>query len=228
MNIAMYKDGRYFKAEIADGHLVRDVDSDNFIEIYDVWAKCYYGIILTEEILQNFNIPNLGYVKTDNGFQIFDTSKEEYTEEECRVYVDVFGSIKQTKKWVTIKTPTQEAIEASKAMYKKVEAELIKLNHKDGVKYLRQLVKDGNGIAYINTRTNYIYNMFNILYAEGIKVLFSYHGKYIIGNVAKKPVLDVYVPETIVPMVIGRGGEMIKKIAAEINAKRINVHPIES
>ena len=62
---------------------------------------------------------------------------------------------------------------------------------------------------------------------EKIKVLFSYNGNNIIGNVAKKPVLDLYVHKDMIPVVIGKGGETIKKIAREINAKKINVKSFE-
>lgn len=223
MYIALYKEGRYYKGKVVDGHLIKIYDSEEkFVEIYHLLVKTWYGKILTEELLKSFNINNLGYIKTDTGFMLYDTSKQEYTEEKLPVYVDLFGSIKETKKTVVLKTPTKESIDASKIIYKKVEAHLTKLKHEEDIQIIHNSLEAGNGIAYINTKTN----LFEVLSEENIKILFSSNQGYILGKVAKMPILDLYVPESIIPMVIGKGGQMIKKITTEIGAKKINVKPI--
>jgi len=195
--------------------------------VYNIWIKADYGIVLTEEMLESFNIPNLGYIKTKHGFQVFDTTKEEYVEEQFPVYVNVLGDIKKTNKWILFKTPTTESVNASKAIYQQIENEIIKLCYNESFQKVIKLLEEGNGIAYINTETNSIYDLFSVLHKGGIKTLFASNGKYIIGKVAKKPVLDLYVPESIIARIIGKGGENIKKITAEIKAKRINVKPIK-
>jgi len=227
MNIALYRNGRYTKAAIEDGHLIEDTtNEDKFAEFYKSCTSIDYGCVLTEEILESFNIPNLGYNISDTGVQVFDKTVEEYTEEELPVYVDVLGSIKKSKKWVPFKTPTSNAIEASRVMYKKVELELLKRKNNLSSEYVRGLIEAGNGVAYVDTRINYIYNFFDIICNENIKILFSSNGRYIIGKIATDPEIDLYVPNSLIPMVIGKGGQQIKSIASDIKARRINVKPL--
>lgn len=224
MNVAIYKDGKYQKAKLVNGHLEECRDySHKFLEFLDVLTSLDYDIRLTQEILDSFNIPNLGYIKTNTGFQVFDVSKEEYTEELLPLFVDVMGDIKETKKWIPVKTPTEESVNASREIYEKVKAEIIKLSQKETVETLRALLKEGNGIAYIDKVRMSFFDFLDILRAEGIKELFTFKGSVIIGTVATKPEIDLYVPKHLVPVVIGRSGAMIKQIAKEIHARRINV-----
>ena len=228
MKIALLRDGQYYKSDVVDGHVVQDKSCDNkFAEFHDIWTSMDYGIRLTEEMLKSFEIPNLGYIKTNEGIQVFDVTKEEYDEEELPIYVDVFGSITKTKKLINFKTPTKESIEASKEIYHEVEKRLRRLKHEEDVEYINKLLEVGNGIAYINAGISGIRGFSDILYDERIKVLYSRNGNYIIGKVATKPETDLYVPQYLIPMIIGKRGEMIKKIAAEVKARRINVKPIE-
>ena len=224
MNAAIYKDGEYRKAKLVDGHLEECKDySHNFFEFLDVWTSLDYGIVLTEEMLDSFNIPNLGYIKTNTGFQVFDVSKEEYTEELLPLFVDVMGSIKETKKWVPFKTPTEECVNASREMHEKIEVELKKLSRKETIMSLRQLLEEGNGIAYVDRVRMSFFDFLDILRNEGIKELFTFKGSVIIGTFATKPELDLYVPKSIIPVVIGKYGAMIKQIAKSVRARRINV-----
>lgn len=227
MYIALYKNGCYYKKRVENGHLIEENNvEERFAEFKDVCTRISFRIVITEEILKNLDIPNLGYIKTKDGIQVFDTTLETYTEEMLPVYVDVFGSIKKSKKWISFKVPTKEAIEASYRIYEQIEKKLCENKSIDDRKFLNKLIEEGNGIAYIDTIENSIYNFLNVLYNENIKVLFSYGHCHVIGGVAKKPVLDLYVPKTMVPMIIGKGGNKIKSIAAGVNAKRINVKEV--
>lgn len=224
MKIALLKDGQYYKSDVVDGHVVENNSNTNkFAEFYDIWTRMDYGIKLTEEMLKSFEIPNLGYIKTNEGIRVFDVTKEEYDEEELPIYVDVFGSITKTKKWINFKTPTKESIEASREIYYEVEKRLKKMKRDADIHYINKLLEVGNGIAYINVGISGIHGFDSILYDERIKVLYSRNGKYIIGREAAKPEIDLYVPDYLIPMIIGKGGATIKRIAAEVKARRINV-----
>lgn len=228
MNVAIYKDGEYRKAKLVNGHLEECKDySRKFFEFLNVWTSLDYGIRLTEEMLDSFNIPNLGYIKTNTGFQVFDVSKEEYTEELLPLFVDVMGSIKETKKWIPFRTPTEESVNASREMHGKIEIEIKKLSRKETIVTLRQLLEEGNGIAYVDRVKMSFFDFLDILRAEGIKELFTFNGSVIIGTVAAKSELDLYVPKSIIPVVIGKNGVMIKQIAKAVRARRINVKPRE-
>lgn len=221
MNVAIYRDGEYRKAKLVNGHLEGCTDYSH--KFSEVWSNLYYDIKFTEEILDSFNIPNLGYIKTKCGFQVFDVSEEEYTEELLPLFVDIMGDIKETKKWITFKTPTEAAVDASREMYNKVKAEIKKYVYKETIATLRQLLEEGNGIAYIDKVKMDIFDFMDILKEYGIKLLLTFKGSVIIGTVATKTELDLYVPESIIPVVIGRSGATIKQIAKEVHAKRINV-----
>lgn len=227
MYIALFKDGRYYKTKVEEGHIVSYDDSlEKFVEIYDVWQKSWYGTVLTENSLSSLNIPNLGYIRTSEGYQVYDKTKEEYIEELLPVYVDVFGSIKLTNKKVALKIPTRSSVQASKEIFQKVLNELISLKQQKDINFIHEKIEKGNGIAYININENYIYDISSVVYSENANILFSSKGHYVIGKVAKNHVLDLYVPQSIAPMIIGKKGQNIKKISENVGAKRINVKVI--
>lgn len=225
MYIALHKDGRYTKAKLVEGHVEEYYNTEEkFVEVYNIWMNTWFGLELTEELLKGLDIPNLGYIKTNTGFEVYDITKEEYTDEVLPIYVDVFGSIKKSPKTLVFKTPTPESVEASRVIYKKIEAKLEKMKHDECIKLVNELIEKGNGIAYIRTRNS----LFQLLSEENIKILFSSNCCYVIGKTAKKPILDLYVPDVLVPMIIGKGGKKVKKMAEEIGAKIIKVKPIQN
>jgi len=223
--VAVYKNGKYYRAELLDGRLVIEFDKSEFAELSQL--ETIVDVLLSEELLDSLDIPNLGYKKTDTGFQIFDVTKEEYMEESLPMYVDVFGEIKKSQKRVSFKIPTKEAIDASEEMCRKVNIAIRKIRDNKIAENAIKLVNK-TGLAYINLGMLRDMDIFySALLKKQIKILFEFNHHYIIGSSVKEPHIDLYVPQNIIPIVLGKGGERIKQIAKKVKAKKIVVKPLE-
>lgn len=217
MSIAIYKSGTYYKGTITNNRIYVEPTS-NFPEI----SFNLYGVTITEQLLKNLNIPSLGYQKTANGFQIFNKANESYIEENLPVYVEIFGSPKRTKKWVTFKSPTDDSMADAIVMSELVKSQLVSIRHKQMANDLSKKIANGKGITYIFC--DYL-TLANILkYIPDAKILIDpCPGAFVVGTKAESPVLELKVPSAHIAKIIGKGGCNIKHAAKELGAKYINV-----
>lgn len=219
MKIAVFEKGQYYKGEVVNNKIFAYRSSKDFSKV----GKRWNNISITEELLESFNIPNLGYIETEDGFKLFDKSKVTYSEEELPVYIDYFGTPRNTGKWTTIKTLTREALDASELMLLAVRKELFRMEHKKELEDIAGSIEKGKGIAYIEFRDpTKIYEILSHIPNARVLCEVGYTG-YIIGSEAKSHQLELHVPEKLIPFVIGKNGRNIKSIAQCVGATYIKV-----
>ena len=219
MNIAIYKDGNYYKGCLANNDIYIDP-----VKTFPEISFNQYEFDITEDLLNSLSIPNLGYEKTASGFKIFDKSNETYTEENLPVYVKVFDSPTKTKKWAVIKSPTEDSVSAANEICNKLRSELHTLTLKKDAEALAKKISDNKGIAYVFSTYFTVASMLDFI--PGAKILTNpSRSVYIVGTKAQADILELKVPKSLAGKVIGKGGINMKYAAKELGAEYIKVIP---
>lgn len=223
MKIAVNVDGKYYEG-VLKGLDFKPVFEQDFRELYESNIRFTYGVELTEDILKSFNIPNLGLIKTMNGFKIFDTDVEEYIENKLPVYIENNDKLVDNNMTVVLKRPTRKALKASENMYCKVRRKFMEILENRKEDFVKKALEKGKGITYVKAEDGVMLNILWRLQEKGLKILFQRNAThYIIGNVAKHPELELYVPKEVAELL---KEEDVSKFAKEINAKNITLKTI--
>lgn len=172
-------------------------------------------------------IPNLGYLEKEDAYIVWNNAINENLKLTVPVYVKVFDKYKYTGKTYTFEVPSNETLKAAKEIvdivYQKKQLEMFK----PAIMELENLLKEGKGICFVKSID--ISHVSWICELTNKEELWSGMHQYVIGDpsMITSLELNLYVPDEVIPSVIGKGGKNIKEMAAKMRVNRIHVLPLE-
>lgn len=174
---------------------------------------------LTQELLEE--IPNLGYVEGEYEYTIWNKTVTSHTKLTVPVYVKVFGEYKLTQKTYTFEIPSDKMIKAAKIMCNIIESKIVN-------RLLESKLAEGKGITFLNL-SEMPYSISDIVEVTDKKLLWYRYGNYVIGDpsMVTSMELNLYVPERLIPIVVGKGGRNVKDMARVMRVNIIHVLPLE-
>lgn len=210
--VALFMNGEYILGYINDYGI--------FSVVYEKMATVKKSEIVTRDFLEN--IPNVGYIENDHTFSIYDKRESPY-ELTVPVIARVFKDYRATKQVHTFKMLSDEGRIAAISIMNVVEREIMYQTHKHTINCLNDLLEENSGIAFVFAKDfPDISTVCNLL---GYQRLWYNMGMYVIGDPerVKSLELKLYVPEDVIPFVVGKGGRNVKVMARIMRVNRISV-----
>lgn len=182
---------------------------------------------LTQELLEE--IPNLRYVEGVYEYTIWNKTVTSYTKLTVPVYVKVFGEYELTLKTYTFEIPSEEMIKAAKIMCNTVESKMVNRLLELSIHILESKLAEGKGITFLRLSEMPYKSISDIVEVTDKKSLWYSDGNYVIGDpsMVTSMELNLYVPEILIPFVVGKGGRKVKDMARIMRVNIIHVLPLE-